>query len=113
MRLDGVDERDRHKRRRLFERRLAAEIPPPAVNLLRRNIMSPRNHGDAEAGADDLVQYRELLRVRPKPTALTPRKSQHAPSIDRHVAIHGINDVTSTNRVKIQRRRHRTLTLIN
>jgi hypothetical protein len=55
-----------------FGRRLAAEIPPPTVNLLRRNIMPPRDLGHAGAGRNDLIQYRELLRVRPKPPTLAP-----------------------------------------
>ena len=37
--------------------------------------MAPRNRGDAKARRHDLIQNRELLRVRPKPPALAPRKN--------------------------------------
>jgi hypothetical protein len=50
-------------------------MPPPAIDLLRRNIMAPRHRDNAEVRRRDLIQYRELLRIRPKPPTLAPGKN--------------------------------------
>jgi len=113
IRFNSVDKRDWHEPRRRFGWRSAADMSPPAVDLLGRNFVPPRYRGDAEAGRNDLIQYGELLRVRPKPPPLAPRKNLNTRhQIARHVAIHEISDVTSGSRQEIQRLCHRTVTVL-